>query len=85
MISPQPHQSRFQYIMQSLLTCRTLFELRQHGNCTVRGNASAECNSSLSAPLDTLVFRQRAAGSSDILRASHVGRVSPGGMAHDDE
>jgi len=47
----------FRHIMQSLLTCRMLFELRQQGK-HASGDPFLEYNSSVSIPLDTVIFRK---------------------------
>jgi len=48
------------HIMQSVLTCRMLFELRQYGNRTVYGDNYSQFTSEFTAPRDSLVFQQAA-------------------------
>lgn len=66
--------------MQSILTCRMLFELRQYGKRTVYGEDYSEFASEYMAAADPLVFQQGAAAipvdSTDITRASHKGPES---------
>lgn len=50
--------SSVQHTIQTLLTCRMLFELRQYGKRTLRGDNFSEYTSGFVVPVDTLVFRQ---------------------------
>jgi hypothetical protein len=52
---------RPEQVLQSILTCRLMFELRRYGKYTVRGDAFSEFTSDFVSPLGTLIFRQAAA------------------------
>lgn len=78
---------RFRHIMQSLLTCRMLLELRQYGKHSSNGDDSSEYTWGDSAPLDSLVFIQPGAlvgsGSSETLHVLHTCQPTVTGRAHE--
>lgn len=78
--------SGLQHAIQSILTCRMLFELRQYGKRTIRGEGFTEYGSGFTVPVNSLVFRQGAeAVAKTPSEIQHTSDTSLGSSLRDDE
>jgi hypothetical protein len=62
--------------MQTILTCRMLFQLRQYGSRTMRRDGSTVFNSDFMVPMESMVFQQNAAAiGRDLVGNQHISHM----------